>query len=387
MKNQMTQRDYELISAYLDNQLGSKERAQFEVRLKADPMLQKELHEIGKTRLLVRSLPKLRAPHNYFVTPTMTSKVRSKPVPVHPGLRLAPTMGIVSAIATILLVSVIFSGTLLTASKPVALAPAPVLPQETQLVQEQAQSKAAPSEEPTEAAPMIMTAPMVSSPSAPADELRIGESGIPTPTTVYLYVLPPTTTLENQAAINDQQTESALIGCEETLAGSAASTSPYPYNCPTLTSTQSLYLESLLPTSTPTPTITCTPTPTVTLPISVQSILQTATPTVTPSQTPTPTATPSPTSTLTASPTETPLPSLKVATTEEVGLPADISAQSQVSSASNATPSGEQPAGIPSASPNIEFMRYVLLAIEVSLALIAVIAGIAAIILRIRAGR
>jgi len=387
MKNQMTHRDYELISAYLDNQLGSKERAQFEARLKADPMLQKELHEIGKTRLLVRSLPKLRAPHNYFVTPKMTSKMRAKPVPVHPGWRLAPAMGIVSAIATILLVIVTFTGTLLTASKPVALAPAPVLPQETQVVQEQAQSKAATTEEPTEAAPMMMAAPMISSPTAPASELRIGESGIPTPTTVYLYVLPPTTTLENQVAINDQQTESAIIACEENQAGSAASTLPYPYNCPTLTSTQSLYLESLLPTSTPTPTITCTPTPTVTLPISVQNILQTATPTVTPSQTPTPTATPSPTSTPTSSPTETPPLSLKAAPSEEVGSPADISAQSQVSGASNATPSGVQPAGIPSASPNIEFMRYVLLAIEVSLAVIAVIAGIAAILLRVRAGR
>ena len=116
MKNHMTSRDYELISAYLDNQLGRKARALFEARLKTDSELRKELQEISKTRLLVRSLPKLRAPRNYYV--------KAEAIRARPTLRLAPVFGIVSAIASVLLALVIFGSTFFSSSPQVAMAPA-----------------------------------------------------------------------------------------------------------------------------------------------------------------------------------------------------------------------------------------------------------------------
>src|SRR4030042_5355317 len=116
MKNQITSRDYELISAYLDSQLGNQERALLESRLKADPELQNELHEITKTRLLIRNLPILRAPHNYYI--------KAEAVRVRPTQRLAPVFGIVLAVARVLLALVIFGSTFFNTNPQVALAPA-----------------------------------------------------------------------------------------------------------------------------------------------------------------------------------------------------------------------------------------------------------------------
>jgi anti-sigma factor RsiW len=93
MKNQITSRDYELISAYLDNQLGSQERVRLEARMKANPELQNEMHEISKTRLLIRSLPKIRAPRNYYIN----AQTGVKPARARQSLQLAPTFGIISA--------------------------------------------------------------------------------------------------------------------------------------------------------------------------------------------------------------------------------------------------------------------------------------------------
>jgi len=387
MKNQMTARDYELISAYLDNQLGSKERAQFEARLKTDLMLQKELHEIGNTRLMVRSLPKLRAPRNYYITSKVTSGARETPLPIRRSLRLAPTMGIVSALATILLVLVIFGDKLLSTTGPVALAPAPIAPQETAVIQEQAQSKEAPSEAPTEAAPvMLMGAPTMASPTPPAEELRIGETGIPTPTTVYLNAFPPTSTPEDRETLSDRQTEQAS-GCEE-YAGSGINPTSPGLVCATPTATSPLFLESLLPSSTTTPTVTATPTATVMLSPYLENLPPTWTPTpsATPTSTPTSTATPSPSPTPSPTPTETP-PAVEVTQITGEGAAAGITAQSQDQGPAYPAQAGEQPTSTTPTGPDISFMSYVILAIEVSLAVIAVIAGIAAIILRIQAGR
>ena len=81
MKNQMTSRDYELISAYLDNQLGNQERERLEARLKIDPVLQKELNELSQTRSLLHNMPKIRAPRNYYINAQSVSKTaESRPL-------------------------------------------------------------------------------------------------------------------------------------------------------------------------------------------------------------------------------------------------------------------------------------------------------------------
>ena len=363
MKNQITSRDYELISSYLDNQLGSKEHALLEARLKADPGLRKELHEISKTRLLLRSLPRLRALRNYYLNP----KVIEKQVGVRPAPRFAPAFGIVSAIATILLAMVIFSDRLLAPTSPVALAPASAVQNETGLEQQEVERSVASTPSPTQEAPMaMMEAPAFSPTAGPTAAFKVGLSESATPTTIYLYAYPPTSPPAGMGSIVSAQTETDTVNCEEFLWSESYPTLPYLYYCATPTNTPFGNLQIILPTSTTTPSPSPTPTPTTT-----------ATPSATPSFTPSPTHTP----------TDTPASILEVAPSLEQEAPLLTGPSDQTMDAGIATPPGELPVENADTTPNIDFVRYLVLAIEISLAAIAIIAGTAAILLRIRAGR
>jgi hypothetical protein len=357
MKNQITPRDYELISAYLDNQLGNQERALLESRLKADPELRNELQEITKTRLLIHNLPKLRAPRNYFV--------RAEAVHVRPIQRLAPVFGIVSAVASILLALVVFGSTFFNTNPQVAMAPAVPVANEALSAQQEVQRSAASPITPTEAAPVgMMKAPLNASPTSGPNALIAGQTGIATPTTVYLFAYPPTSSPEISINVNEEQTEIAVIQCEEDNG-----TGPYPppsyiNNCPTPTSTNYQVLQGVLstsaPTSSSTPTITSTPTPT---------------------GTPTPTSSPSPT------PTVMPPSIQDNVATSETESPPMLTSPNQVSGAGNPTAIVTEQAENTSTTPDFSFLKYLFLSVEISLATIAIIAGISAIILRIRSGR
>lgn len=376
MKNQMTSRDYELISAYLDNQLSEKDRAYFEIRLKADPELSKELSEIDRTRKLIHSLPKLRAPRNYYI--------KAESVPIRPALRLAPVFGIVSAVASILLALVIFGSTFFKSRQPVAMAPvaAPQI-QETHTVLQESQRSAASTAPTTEAPPMVfMTAPLENTPTSPAAPTETSPTQPATPTTIYLFAYPPSTTPQGVGIMSEEQTEASQIQCEQWYGGSAYPTLTTQFDCPTPTATL---------TTTPTPTDTSTPTPPALL--SIQAT--TPTPTETATETPTGTATPTetPTSTLTPtfspspSPTEVPPVSEKVVPTSEAASPAGLTAPNAPAGAGATSPSAQDQGTGNVLNPNASFLNYLLLAAEISLASIAVIAGVVAILLRIRVGR
>jgi hypothetical protein len=384
MKNQITSRDYELISAYLDNQLSGKERQYLENRLKAIPELRKELHELSKTRLMLRNSPKLRAPHNYFINP----KTATVPIKLPRAARLAPTMGIVSALATILLVLVIFSQSVLTPATPSVYSPASEAPAASMAVQQEQQRKIEPSPTPTEpAAGIMMEAPKFAAPDTPTSvpsELLTGpapsiETEAPTPTTIYLNAYPPTVTPESQTPAAGQG-QIDLFNCEEYYRNNGAYPPPtYLSNCPQPTEHQpNMQIGSMaIMTTTITTTLTSTPTATPTL-------------TLTPTETPSPTFTPSPTSTPTPTdtqePSETPSAALLTAPSFETGLSENVSPQTDteiLNPTEEVTASVEQP----KTSPSDSLARYFVLTAEISLATIAVGSGIAAIILRLRAGR
>ncbi|MCJ7658985.1 MAG: hypothetical protein MUO67_07530 [Anaerolineales bacterium] len=71
MKNQIKSRDWEALSTYLDGQLSNREHTRLEARLKSDPDLQSALEDLRQTRSVIRSLPKLRVPRNFSLTPEM----------------------------------------------------------------------------------------------------------------------------------------------------------------------------------------------------------------------------------------------------------------------------------------------------------------------------
>jgi hypothetical protein len=363
MKNQITSRDYELLSAYLDNQLGAQERARFESRLNLEPELRQELHEISKTRLLLRNLPRLRAPHNYFINP----EVVSKSFRVRTPIRLAPAYGIASAIATILLVLMIFGDRLLSSTSPAALAPASIAPTEFVEIVKEVEISVAPTTSPAEAAPMAMMEAPVPATSPPSlTTMKVGESELATPTTIYLDALPPTSTPEGSIFMLQEQTETATISCEDYYLSGNSQALSLSSICPTLTSSPSYFLEGIYATATPTSSTSETPLPD-----------RTATPTLSPSSTPSPTS----------APTEAPALIQEAAPETRIEAPLMPAPSDQAMDASNQTLAQSESSGIPGTTPNYEFIQYIVLAIELSLAAFAIIAGLIAIILRFRAGR
>jgi len=134
MMREMTNREWEALSAYLDNELAPKERSSLEAQLKQDQDLRIALQELRRTRIVLRSQPKMRAPRNFTLTPEMAG-IRTKS---RPASRAYPFFRLASALATIALVLVLV-GDFFTA-KPAALptsrssAPieAPMSPQEAQ---------------------------------------------------------------------------------------------------------------------------------------------------------------------------------------------------------------------------------------------------------------
>ncbi len=61
----LTDLDYELLSAYIDDTLSESERTAFEHRLQAEPELSRELEELRATVTLLNNLPPLKAPRDF----------------------------------------------------------------------------------------------------------------------------------------------------------------------------------------------------------------------------------------------------------------------------------------------------------------------------------
>ncbi len=100
MKEQISRRDWERLSAYVDDQLSASERSRLETRLSSDPTLRKALDDLRMTRSAVKSLPRLRAPRNFTLTPEMAGQqIKTAP-------RLFSTFRLASIVSTVLLVMV-----------------------------------------------------------------------------------------------------------------------------------------------------------------------------------------------------------------------------------------------------------------------------------------
>ncbi len=124
MMREMTNREWEALSAYLDNELTSKERVNLEIRLQQDQDLRLALKELRRTRIVLRSQPKMRAPRNFTLTPEMAGIRTSK----RPASRAYPFFRFASALATMVLVLVLvgdfFSAK--PAAAPIARSSAPM---------------------------------------------------------------------------------------------------------------------------------------------------------------------------------------------------------------------------------------------------------------------
>lgn len=169
----LTGKDYELLSAYLDGELATKERTRLEAQLRSQPELHEALLQMRRTRQLLRAAPRLRPRRNFTLTEKMVGLHQTR----RGGLNLFSLFGYASAMATLaLVVTVVFSLLPGGAGLPIASAPAAVELQEMAVTQqvEQAPAPEAPASLAQEAPPDA------SAKSAAAPEATL--TGLPEPT-------------------------------------------------------------------------------------------------------------------------------------------------------------------------------------------------------------
>ena len=92
----MKQRDLELLSSYLDGQLGPSDAARLESRLASDSDLRAVMDDLREARSLLRRLPARKAPRNFTLTRKMVGQ--NPPMP-----RAYPAFRFVTTLATLLL--------------------------------------------------------------------------------------------------------------------------------------------------------------------------------------------------------------------------------------------------------------------------------------------
>jgi len=95
--NNVSLRDLERLSAYLDRELSQKEKTRLVARIVKEPELAKALDELRQTRNMLRQTPHRKAPRNFTLTPKMAG-IRP-PVP-----RVVPALSWASAVAMLMFV-------------------------------------------------------------------------------------------------------------------------------------------------------------------------------------------------------------------------------------------------------------------------------------------
>lgn len=123
---QLSPREWQKISAYLDNQLSDRERRALEARLQTESVLRQGLEEMRRTRILLRSASRRKAPHNFTLTRAMAESTRPARRPVWASF---PAMRLASVVASALLVFTFLGdvalGGMLRSASSVAMESAP----------------------------------------------------------------------------------------------------------------------------------------------------------------------------------------------------------------------------------------------------------------------
>jgi len=124
-KNEEEQRD-ELLSAYLDRELGERERERLEARLSEDPALQAELRAMQQTVSMVRELRQVSAPRNFILSDSMVQRRAPAPAPEPRRAWVAPVLTAATTVVSLLFVVVLVGDLLLSQVGGFASAPAPM---------------------------------------------------------------------------------------------------------------------------------------------------------------------------------------------------------------------------------------------------------------------
>jgi hypothetical protein len=98
----MTPKDFDRLSAYIDDQLSPREKAALEARLERDAELRAALDELRLTVRALRALPSVKPPRSFTLTPALVGQGAGGRQPFFPALRLAAAL---SAIALVVVMA------------------------------------------------------------------------------------------------------------------------------------------------------------------------------------------------------------------------------------------------------------------------------------------
>src|SRR3972149_2384482 len=96
----ITPQDFDRLSAYLDNQLPPAEKARLEARMEREPELKTALDDLRMTVRALRSLPIVKPPRNFTLTPELARAVTA-PQRSFPALRLGAAVGPVGVVVVV----------------------------------------------------------------------------------------------------------------------------------------------------------------------------------------------------------------------------------------------------------------------------------------------
>mgnify|MGYP007070213280 CR=1 FL=1 len=96
----LTQKDYELINSYLDQELDRKDVVKFADRMSSDPAIAAEVADLMKVKAMIKELPTVTPPRNYILTRAMAEEARPKPF----WERLFPVFRVAAAFCALALV-------------------------------------------------------------------------------------------------------------------------------------------------------------------------------------------------------------------------------------------------------------------------------------------
>jgi len=124
-RNEEERRD-ELLSAYLDGELGERERERLEARLSEDVALRAELRAMQQTISMVHELRQVSAPRNFILSQSMVQRREPAPAPELRRAWAAPLLTAATTIVSLLFVVVLVGDLLLSGVGGFASAPAPM---------------------------------------------------------------------------------------------------------------------------------------------------------------------------------------------------------------------------------------------------------------------
>ncbi|HZU86297.1 MAG TPA: zf-HC2 domain-containing protein [Anaerolineaceae bacterium] len=119
MNKNLTHKDYILISAYLDGELSTAQKADVEKHLQINSNFKHAIEEMAYTKRVLAALPRVRAPRNFTLTPDRVKKTAKIQ-------RFQPAWGMVSAFSTLILLVIFASSRLAPLASPMRAA-APVM--------------------------------------------------------------------------------------------------------------------------------------------------------------------------------------------------------------------------------------------------------------------